>query len=161
MLPPASVLGANSLRTVAERLLELVESEGSDDSRAVADRQYELREERTVGTKRGESTKRITSAQSSDYPQRISLSAAQEGVWFVEKLLGPSGLYNLVQAVRLTGALDALALQRSVQALVDRHASLRTSFEECDGIPVQVVHATVPLSLSILDLSQNGSQEQA
>ena len=66
-------------------------------------------------------------------------SLSQASLWFLNELAGPSGVYNIPRAFLLSGALDLAALAASVQALVERHASLRTGFELRDGAPVQVV----------------------
>ena len=67
------------------------------------------------------------------------LSFAQEGLWFLDRMEGPSGVYNIALAMRLRGPLDIATLERSVQALVERHESLRSAFEQRDGSAVQVV----------------------
>src|SRR5206468_7027051 len=42
-------------------------------------------------------------------------------------------------AVRLTGSLDAGALERSLREIVRRHEVFRTRFVEIDGQPLQIV----------------------
>lgn len=68
-----------------------------------------------------------------------ALSFAQEGLWFLDKLCGPSGLYNVARALRMHGSLDLERLERCVQALVSRHESLRTAFVQRDTEVVQTV----------------------
>ena len=58
------------------------------------------------------------------------LSFAQEGLWFLDRLFGPSALYGVARALRLTGDLDVTALEHALRMLVDRHESLRTSFQQ-------------------------------
>ncbi len=58
----------------------------------------------------------------------IPLSAAQQRLWLVEEIEGPSALYNIPIAVRLTGPLDVDALERSLNAIATRHDALRTNF---------------------------------
>jgi amino acid adenylation domain-containing protein len=69
----------------------------------------------------------------------IPLSFSQEGLWFLDQLGGPSGVYNIVRALRLHGPLDIEALRGAVQAVLTRHESLRTAFELREGAAVQVV----------------------
>ncbi|MYX59186.1 amino acid adenylation domain-containing protein, partial [Streptomyces sp. SID8382] len=54
---------------------------------------------------------------------------------------------------RLTGALDVAALSRALDALVERHEALRTTFEDLDGRPTQVVRPAAPVPLPVADLS--------
>lgn len=77
-----------------------------------------------------------------------SLSFAQQRLWFLQQLDPESTAYNLTRAFRLRGRLDALALEKAFQALIARHAVLRTRFEDIQGEPQQVVLAEVSFSLA-------------
>ncbi|ONI77949.1 hypothetical protein ALI144C_31620 [Actinosynnema sp. ALI-1.44] len=79
-------------------------------------------------------------------PDHVPLSAAQQRLWFLEKLNGPSGTYNLPFAAKLSGPLDIDALRAAVNDVVQRHESLRTVFPDVDGTPRQHVldHVDVP-----------------
>jgi amino acid adenylation domain-containing protein/non-ribosomal peptide synthase protein (TIGR01720 family) len=68
------------------------------------------------------------------------LSHGQQALWFLYEVAPESRAYNVAAAVRLYGKLDAEALRRSFQTLFDRHASLRTTFSNAPGQPVQRVH---------------------
>ncbi|HEX8149510.1 MAG TPA: amino acid adenylation domain-containing protein [Pyrinomonadaceae bacterium] len=68
------------------------------------------------------------------------LSYGQQALWFLHKLERESAAYHVVLAARLPGGADAEAVRAALQTLADRHASLRTTFEERDGVPVRRVH---------------------
>jgi amino acid adenylation domain-containing protein len=81
------------------------------------------------------------------------LSFAQHRLWFLHRLEPGSAAYNIPSAVRLKGSLDPEALRWALLAIVDRHESLRTTFREQDGVPVQVI-AESSLPLPVTDLSR-------
>jgi amino acid adenylation domain-containing protein len=81
------------------------------------------------------------------------LSFGQERLWFVDQLDHSSAVYNVPMPTRLRGRLDLEALHSSLDALVARHAALRSTFRTVDGAPVQVIEEPRPLALAVVDLS--------
>ena len=88
-----------------------------------------------------------------DRDRPLPLSFAQERLWFIDRLEGGSAPYNIPDALRLTGALDVDALERSLGEIVRRHESLRTVFAEVDGGAVQVIAPFAGFALPVDDLS--------
>ncbi|MGW0396203.1 condensation domain-containing protein, partial [Streptomyces sp. NPDC003042] len=72
-------------------------------------------------------------------PDRIPLSYAQQRLWFLHQLEGPTPTYNTATALRLTGKLDTHALHQAIGDVVTRHESLRTVFAEDEQDAYQVV----------------------
>ncbi|WP_052689942.1 non-ribosomal peptide synthetase, partial [Xanthomonas sp. GPE 39] len=65
------------------------------------------------------------------------LSFAQQRLWFLSQFEGVSQAYHISGGLRLRGVLDAQALQRALDRIVARHASLRTTFALVDGQALQ------------------------
>ena len=83
----------------------------------------------------------------------LPLSFSQQRLWFLDQLAPGNLFYNMPLAVRLAGDLDLPALELALQSILDRHAVLRTTFQQRSGQPVQVVSPPAPFSLPLVDLS--------
>ncbi|WP_411704655.1 non-ribosomal peptide synthetase, partial [Edaphovirga cremea] len=81
------------------------------------------------------------------------LSFGQQRLWFLDQLEPGNPVYNMPTSVRLTGALQLSALQQSLNEVIRRHESLRTSFATVDGQPVQVIEPALELAIEVLDLT--------
>ncbi|WP_323144934.1 AMP-binding protein, partial [Massilia phyllosphaerae] len=89
-------------------------------------------------------------------------SFAQQRLWFLAQLdPSASAAYHLPEAVRLTGKLDTQALQATLDRIVARHESLRTTFVELDGQAVQRIAApSVGFALARIDLTALDKAQQ-
>ncbi|MBL3626078.1 MULTISPECIES: non-ribosomal peptide synthetase [Bacillus] len=87
----------------------------------------------------------IQPAQKQDtYP----VSSAQKRMYVLQQLEDGGVGYNMPAVLELTGPLDRGRLEETFRQLVERHESLRTSFETGpDGEPVQRIHDSVPFQL--------------
>ncbi|RKH09839.1 amino acid adenylation domain-containing protein [Corallococcus sp. CA053C] len=84
----------------------------------------------------------------------LPLSFAQQRMWFLHQLEPGSAFYNVPGAVRMDGALDAEALRLGLEDVVRRHESLRTTFHDEHGQPVQIIHPAGAFHLSTVDLTE-------
>ena len=69
--------------------------------------------------------------------ERLPLSFAQQGLWFVEQLGDLGATYHIPLRLRLGGELHRAALVSALDGIVARHEALRTAFAQVDGIPEQ------------------------
>src|SRR5215216_131933 len=87
-------------------------------------------------------------------------SFAQQRLWFLNQLEPDSPAYNIAFAIRLCGQLKVDALERSLNEIVRRHETLRTTFIAFDGRPAQVVAPSLEITLPVVDLRQEVTEER-
>ncbi|WP_049658321.1 non-ribosomal peptide synthetase, partial [Kitasatospora sp. MY 5-36] len=80
------------------------------------------------------------------------LSYAQQRLWFLDRFEPGSTEYTSLSVLRLRGALDRAALGAALDALVERHEALRTTYAERDGRARQVVRPPHPVELPCADV---------
>src|SRR5437764_5261657 len=108
----------------------------------------------------GSKSNRLSADRRKSYAQ-LPLSFAQQRLWVLDQLEPGSPFYNLPHPVRLTGRLNAIALEASLNQVAERHESLRTTFHEENGKPVQRISPKSALNISITDLSHwTGTKQQ-
>jgi amino acid adenylation domain-containing protein len=84
----------------------------------------------------------------------VPISFAQQRIWFLDRWDPGSSAYVVPSAIRLEGALDVEALRRSLDAVIGRHAALRTIFPSRDGQPIAIVRPAEPFVVPVEDLSE-------
>lgn len=92
---------------------------------------------------------------------RFCLSHAQERLWFLDQMNPGNAFYNIPAAVPLRFAVNVAALERTLNEIVRRHESLRTTFEAPDGQPCQVVVPYAPRTLAVTDLREQPATGRA
>ncbi|SHH81507.1 non-ribosomal peptide synthetase [Pollutimonas bauzanensis] len=86
--------------------------------------------------------------------QAVPLSYAQQRQWFLWNLQPQGSAYHIAGGLRFQGGLDVAAVRASFDVLVQRHESLRTTFEQRDeGMAVQVIHDSLPYDYAFTDLT--------
>jgi len=88
-------------------------------------------------------------------PDRAPLSFAQQRLWFLSRFDPASAAYNVPLAIPFSGALQITALERTLNAVVQRHEVLRTCFELEADEPVQRIETSAKVTLSVIDLSNS------
>ena len=90
----------------------------------------------------------------------VALSFAQQRLWFLDQLSPGTAFYNVAAAVPLSYAVVPWALERAVNGVIARHEVLRTTFEDRNGRPVQVIAPSLEISLAVHDLRGVAERER-
>jgi amino acid adenylation domain-containing protein len=83
----------------------------------------------------------------------LPTSFPQQRLWFLDQLEPGNPLYNVAYVTRMKGLINPQALEKSLNEIVRRHESLRTTFHTSDDQPVQVIAPSLELKLEMLDAS--------
>lgn len=104
--------------------------------------------------------------------QSLPLSFAQERLWFMDQLTPGNSAYNEPAMVVLDGHLDIGALQTSLDAVIEHHEILRTTFKtEQNSVssgrngqayrqPVQSIAESLTIEIPLVDLQNLDAVEQ-
>lgn len=93
---------------------------------------------------------------------RAPQSFAQQRLWFLDQLEPGNAAYHLAGEIHLQGRLDVARLERALDALVQRHAALRTRFSAGAGeVPEQCIEMLAQGAVEHHDLSQATQPEAA
>jgi amino acid adenylation domain-containing protein/thioester reductase-like protein/FkbM family methyltransferase len=90
----------------------------------------------------------------------ITLSYAQQRLWFLDQFEPDSPFYNIPIGLRLVGTLNLVALEQSLIEIIARHEALRTNFVTVDGKPSQIIQTESTWKLTVVDLQHLPLTEQ-
>ena len=93
-------------------------------------------------------------------PLKYPLTFTQQRLWFLDKLDPGKSVYNVSEALRLKGPLDRNALTRSINDIIKRHDTLRTTFCDVDGSPLQVVSPSLTIDIPTESLAHLPAAER-
>ena len=92
-------------------------------------------------------------------PKCFPLSINQQRLWILDQLRPGIAANHITVCLRLTGPLVTDALERSLQAVVDRHESLRTTFGFRDNAPLQLINSSRAIPLQMRDMSTHSGTD--
>ncbi|MFD2679426.1 amino acid adenylation domain-containing protein [Bacillus seohaeanensis] len=90
---------------------------------------------------------------------RSPLSLAQKRLWFLHQLEPENVAYNIPFAYQITGPLNYEHLEKSLNKVMERHESLRTTFKEENGEAIQVVQTESYTSIEVINIADLSSKE--
>ncbi len=100
-------------------------------------------------------TSRRRSIPRRDNPSVAPLSYAQQRLWFLNQLEPDSPSYNITQIFRVQGTLNIESLRKALNAIINRHETLRTTFKLEGEEPVQVISIKLTLDLPTIDINES------
>ncbi len=81
------------------------------------------------------------------------LSSAQRRLFFLDHFENIGTTYNVPCMLKFKGRLDIESVERTVKRLVERHDTLRTSFELIANKPVQRIHDHVEFKIDVFPMA--------
>ncbi|HEX7331315.1 MAG TPA: amino acid adenylation domain-containing protein [Pyrinomonadaceae bacterium] len=103
---------------------------------------------------------RVDPIQAGVRKEPVPLSFAQQRLWFMDHIVGHSGVHLVAEALGLVGELNLSSLEQSVNEVVRRHESLRTRIGVSQGEATQIIAPHLLLSIPLVDLSGLSTTEQ-
>ncbi len=83
--------------------------------------------------------------------RNLPLSSMQLPLWFIKQVFPDSIEYNIPFAIRFNGDLDIVILKQSLNKIIERHESLRTTFKLEKDLSVQVIAKSIVIDIPIID----------
>ncbi len=80
------------------------------------------------------------------------LASAQKRLYVLQQMEKSSITYNMWKVIQLHGEPDPAKLEQTFRRLIERHDSLRTSFQFVRGEPIQQVHPEASFTLEYREL---------
>jgi len=87
-------------------------------------------------------------------------SVAQERFWLLANLSPGNSAFNMPACVRLAGPLSPKLLEKSFQILIERHETLRTTFEVVSKELAQIISPASTFSLQVTTLAEGTAPDR-
>ncbi|TCW37425.1 bacitracin synthase 3 [Laceyella sacchari] len=107
----------------------------------------------------GANQSRVTMIQRADEQDYYPVSAAQKRLYALQQWENVGTAYNTPILLEVEGRLDVKALTDALNAFVDRHEALRTSFTFVDGELVQQIHPRLEVEMKHVTVSDEAELE--
>ncbi|MBP2000047.1 tyrocidine synthetase-3 [Paenibacillus shirakamiensis] len=87
------------------------------------------------------------------------VTSPQKRMYLQQQTMPEDRSYNLPELLHLDGSLDSDRLESVLQAIVERHETLRTTFHIIDGEIMQYVHDAMPFHLTRMEVTEDTLQD--
>ncbi|MFZ1289539.1 MAG: amino acid adenylation domain-containing protein, partial [Melioribacteraceae bacterium] len=99
--------------------------------------------------------KNIDKVNSKDEVFIFPTSYGQKRMWFLDQFEPESPYYNIPVAFKIKGKFDIKLFTQTIEIIINRHESLRTTFSNIKGQPFQVISQSGKIEIPIFDLSKS------
>ncbi|MGD2095558.1 MAG: amino acid adenylation domain-containing protein, partial [Phycisphaerales bacterium] len=79
----------------------------------------------------------------------IPLSHSQQRLWFINKLIPDSSLYNMPTMLKLEGKIEITVFEKILNTVIERHEMLRTVFRSTEEQPYQKILPKYKIKIEI------------
>lgn len=90
----------------------------------------------------------------------ISLTSAQERLWFLEQLETGLAAYNIPLQIKVTGKIDLEILEKSIVAVINRHEILRTEYFSAEGVPKAKIESKISFKLETINFKKTENYDE-
>ncbi|PEB43792.1 non-ribosomal peptide synthetase, partial [Bacillus thuringiensis] len=95
-----------------------------------------------------------------DKSESYAVSSAQRRMYVVQMMDSTSTAYNMPMALELTGNVDRERIERAIEALINKHEALRTSFHMEGEEIVQRIHEKGERKLQYIEVEEEEKAEE-
>lgn len=95
--------------------------------------------------------------------KQLPLSSSQQRLLFIQQMAQGDTQYNMPAAFEINGLIDHSALTNSLNEIISRHEILRTTYDIVEGVLTQIIHDSLVLSVSdvnLCDLDRDAQEYQ-
>ncbi len=107
-----------------------------------------------IAKKLNQLSEKNTKIKAHKHDEPVPLSFAQQRLWFLDKLVPNSSLYNIFNVLHFPSQLNLTVFHKCLQEIVRRHESLRTIFKMVDGNPKQIILPEIFVPLPVVDVTK-------
>lgn len=111
-----------------------------------------------VDTKKG--TKKVDEITPLPEQPHYEMSYAQKRMWILEQMDTSHNAYTMPMAFEVKGELSISKLEKSFQAIIARHESLRTTFDIVNNEPRQFIHSFIEAPINVIKSSSKEVKSQ-
>ncbi len=86
-------------------------------------------------------------------------SSAQKRMYMLQSIESQGTMYNIPFAIEFKGEIDKVRIEKGITKLLNKHESLRTSFDTVDGEIVQKINEVVEFKINYIESTEESLEE--